>query len=181
MTEWWSHDHKPAAPSSGGAAGYDRRNVVDTDEGTEPGARAVSRSVPGVGVELRFIWNDDTRSTQIYRNVLELAAAASQEREDLIGRRLGRRTAPLGAGAADMSTAEDLSLTEPNEMLFEVWRRSWGHPGRREPLLGEAGHRLEQARIMLELAPRNPQQSQSRTTNASSLAERRSTTSPRGL
>ena len=49
-------------------------------------ARAVSPSVPGVGDKFRFIWNDDTRSTQIYRNVLELAAAASQKRQNLIGR-----------------------------------------------------------------------------------------------
>lgn len=47
-------------------------------------ARAVTRSVPGVGVELRYIWNDDTRATQVYRNTVELAAAASAKREELI-------------------------------------------------------------------------------------------------
>jgi len=45
---------------------------------------AVSRAVPGVGVELRFLWNDDTRSTQVYRNSVELAAAASAKRDELI-------------------------------------------------------------------------------------------------
>ena len=71
-------------------------------------ARAVSRSVPGVGVELRFIWNDDTRSTQVYRNVVELAAAANAKREQLrvagwVGKRRrfwrrsgGRRRQPGG-------------------------------------------------------------------------------------
>jgi hypothetical protein len=47
-------------------------------------ARAVSRSVAGVGVELRFVWNDETRPTQIYRNSVELAAAATAKREELI-------------------------------------------------------------------------------------------------
>ena len=47
-------------------------------------ARAVSRAVAGVGGELRFIWNDDTRSTQVYSNSVELAAAASAKREELI-------------------------------------------------------------------------------------------------
>ena len=35
-------------------------------------------------MELRFIWNDDTRETQGYRNVIELAAAASAKREALL-------------------------------------------------------------------------------------------------
>ncbi len=47
-------------------------------------ARAVSRSVPSVGVESRLVWNDDVRSTQVYRNVVELAAAASAKREELM-------------------------------------------------------------------------------------------------
>jgi hypothetical protein len=63
-------------------AGYHRRNALDTDEGAEPGA--VSRSVPGVGVEVRFIWNEDTRSTQVYRNAVELAGAASAKRAELV-------------------------------------------------------------------------------------------------
>ena len=49
-------------------------------------ARAVARRIPGIGVELRFLWNDDTRETKVYRSVTELAAAASQKREELIGR-----------------------------------------------------------------------------------------------
>jgi len=46
--------------------------------------RAISRAVAGVGVELRFIWNDDTRSTQVYGNTVQLAAAASAKRDELI-------------------------------------------------------------------------------------------------
>lgn len=49
-------------------------------------ALAIARKVPGVGVELRFLWNDDTRETKVYRNVVDLAAAANQKREELIGR-----------------------------------------------------------------------------------------------
>ena len=49
-------------------------------------ARAIARKVPGVGIELRFLWNDDTRETKVYRDSVELAAAASQKREELIGR-----------------------------------------------------------------------------------------------
>jgi hypothetical protein len=40
--------------------------------------------MPGVGVELRFLWNDDARSTQVYRNSVELAATASAKLEELI-------------------------------------------------------------------------------------------------
>jgi hypothetical protein len=47
-------------------------------------AQAVTRAVPGVGVELRYLWNDDTRSTQVYRNTIELASAASAKREELL-------------------------------------------------------------------------------------------------
>jgi hypothetical protein len=47
-------------------------------------ARAVTRTVPGIGVELRFVWDDDTRATQVYRNTVELAQAASAKREELI-------------------------------------------------------------------------------------------------
>ena len=46
--------------------------------------RAVSRAVHNVGVELRFLWNDDTRSTQVYRISVELAAAASAKREESV-------------------------------------------------------------------------------------------------
>ena len=45
--------------------------------------RAVTRTVPGVGIELRFVWDDDTRVSQVCRNTIELAAAASAKREDL--------------------------------------------------------------------------------------------------
>ena len=41
-------------------------------------ARAIARKVPGVGIELRLVWNDDTRRTQVYRTSVELAAAASR-------------------------------------------------------------------------------------------------------
>jgi hypothetical protein len=47
-------------------------------------ARAMIRTVPGIGVELRFVWNDDTRATKVYRNSVELAAAASAKREELL-------------------------------------------------------------------------------------------------
>ena len=47
-------------------------------------AQAVTRTIPGIGVELRFLWNDDTRATQVYRNTVELAQAASAKREELI-------------------------------------------------------------------------------------------------
>ena len=61
----------------------DGRNAVDTCEGRES-RRAVSRAVPGVGIELRFLWNDDTRATQMYRTSVELAAAAATaKREEL--------------------------------------------------------------------------------------------------
>jgi hypothetical protein len=49
-------------------------------------ARATMRHVPGVGVELRFLWNDETRETKVYRDSAELASAASQKRDELIGR-----------------------------------------------------------------------------------------------
>ena len=39
--------------------------------------------MPGVGIELRFLWNDDTRATQIYRDSVELAAAATAKRKEL--------------------------------------------------------------------------------------------------
>lgn len=49
-------------------------------------ARAVARKVLGVGIELRFLWNDDTRETKVYRNTDELAAAAGEKRAELIER-----------------------------------------------------------------------------------------------
>jgi len=84
MTEWWSHDQKPGdAERSGGSSAITDATLWTLTKGDNR-ARAVSRSVPGVGVELRFIWNDDTRETQGYRNVIELAAAASAKREALL-------------------------------------------------------------------------------------------------
>lgn len=47
-------------------------------------ARAVSRQVPGVGIELRYLWDDEVRATQVYRNSVELAEAASRKRQELI-------------------------------------------------------------------------------------------------
>ena len=82
MTEWWAHDHKPAEPGGGSSAMTDA--TLWTLVKGPNGARAVSRSVPGVGVELRFAWNDDTRSTQAYRNTIELAAAANAKRAELV-------------------------------------------------------------------------------------------------
>jgi hypothetical protein len=46
-------------------------------------ARAVARQVPGVGIELRYLWNDEVRGTQVFRNSVELAEAASKKREEL--------------------------------------------------------------------------------------------------
>lgn len=48
-------------------------------------ARAVTRSVPGVGIELRYNWNDETRATQVYRSTDDLAAAAKAKRKELLG------------------------------------------------------------------------------------------------
>ena len=47
-------------------------------------ARAVTRTVPGVGVELRYEWSGELRQSQVYRNGEELAAAANAKREELI-------------------------------------------------------------------------------------------------
>ncbi len=49
-------------------------------------ARAIARKVPGVGIELRFLWNEDTRETKVYRDSVELATAANEKRQELIGR-----------------------------------------------------------------------------------------------
>ena len=54
-------------------------------------ARAVMHHVPGVSIELRFVWNDDTRATQMYRTSVELAAAAAANREELVAAGLTRR------------------------------------------------------------------------------------------
>jgi hypothetical protein len=47
-------------------------------------ARAVARQVPGVGHEFRYLWDDEVRATQVYRNSVELAEAASRKREELL-------------------------------------------------------------------------------------------------
>jgi hypothetical protein len=48
------------------------------------GARAVAREIAGVGIELRYYWDEELRQSQVYRNGEELAAAASVKREQLI-------------------------------------------------------------------------------------------------
>ena len=47
-------------------------------------ARAVARQVPGVGIELRYLWDDEFRQSQVFRNSVELAEAASKKREELM-------------------------------------------------------------------------------------------------
>ena len=47
-------------------------------------ASAVTRLVAGVGLELRYNWNDETRATQVYRNTDDLAAAAKAKRDELV-------------------------------------------------------------------------------------------------
>jgi hypothetical protein len=56
---------------------------VGTDQGAEPSVcrdslRAWSR------LELRFLRNDDTRATQVYRSSDDLTAAANAKREELL-------------------------------------------------------------------------------------------------
>ena len=46
--------------------------------------RAVARHVPGVGIELRYLQDDELRATHVFRNSVELAEAASKEREALL-------------------------------------------------------------------------------------------------
>jgi hypothetical protein len=47
-------------------------------------AAAITRPIPGVGVELRYEWNGDLRQSHVNRNSVELAAAASEKREELL-------------------------------------------------------------------------------------------------
>ena len=47
-------------------------------------ATASTRKVAGVGVELRFEWDGDVRQSHIYRDVIELAAAADIKRRALV-------------------------------------------------------------------------------------------------
>jgi hypothetical protein len=47
-------------------------------------ARAMAREVAGVGIELRYYWNDELRQSKVYRNSVELAEAASTKREELL-------------------------------------------------------------------------------------------------
>jgi hypothetical protein len=48
------------------------------------GARAIVRPVPGVGLELRYLWDQDVRQTQVYREAAELEAAAATKRDELL-------------------------------------------------------------------------------------------------
>jgi hypothetical protein len=50
MTEWWSPDHKPAVPG-GGVPNKTDATLWTLTKGPNR-ARAVSRSIPGVGIEL---------------------------------------------------------------------------------------------------------------------------------
>ena len=81
MSEWFAPDHEP--PPSEHKKPSDDRVLWTLTTGPNR-AYAAMRFVPGVGVELRFLWNDDTRATQVYRSGEELAAAASAKREELI-------------------------------------------------------------------------------------------------
>ena len=49
-------------------------------------ARAIARTVAGVGIELRFMWNSELRQSQVYRDPAEAAAASSAKRKELVGR-----------------------------------------------------------------------------------------------
>lgn len=44
---------------------------------------AIARHIPGVGVELRFLWDDEVRDTRVFRSSIALAEAASRKREEL--------------------------------------------------------------------------------------------------
>ena len=81
MSEWFSPGHKPEPPEQKKPA--DDRVLWMLTKGPNQ-ARAAMRLVPGVGVELRFLWNDDTRATQVYKSTDDLAAAAKAKREELI-------------------------------------------------------------------------------------------------
>jgi hypothetical protein len=48
-------------------------------------ARAVARKIPGVGIEVRFLWNSELRQGQVYRDLVEAAAASSEKRKELVG------------------------------------------------------------------------------------------------
>jgi hypothetical protein len=48
------------------------------------GARAVTRQVPRVGIELRYYWDSELRQAQVYRDTAELAEAANKKREQLL-------------------------------------------------------------------------------------------------
>ena len=48
------------------------------------GAHAVAREIAGVGIELRYLWDDELRQSQVYRNSEALAEAANAKRDELI-------------------------------------------------------------------------------------------------
>jgi hypothetical protein len=56
-----------------------------TDDWFAPGHVAEARLLPidGVGVELRYEWNGDSRSSEIFKTWKELEAAAEDKRRDL--------------------------------------------------------------------------------------------------
>ena len=81
--------------STGGVTGMHDATLWTLTKGSR-WARAESRPMPGVGVELRFVGDDDTRSTQIFQDVVVLAAAASAKRDELIAS--GWRDAPPHRG-----------------------------------------------------------------------------------
>ncbi len=56
-------------------------------------ATATTRTVAGVGVELRYEFNGEVRQSQVYKDTDELAAAASHRRDELNGR--GWRGVPV--------------------------------------------------------------------------------------
>jgi hypothetical protein len=80
MTDWFAPDHKPEPGEQKPAA----ESVLWVLTKGPNRASAVTRLVPGVGVELRFLWNDDTRATQVDKNTDDLAVAAKTKREELI-------------------------------------------------------------------------------------------------
>jgi hypothetical protein len=48
------------------------------------GARALAREIPGVGIELRYLWDDELRQSRVYRSEEELAKAANAKHAELL-------------------------------------------------------------------------------------------------
>ena len=57
-------------------------------------ATATTRTVAGVGVELRYEFNGEVRQSQVYKDTDELAAAASHRRDGLNRAGLARTCCP---------------------------------------------------------------------------------------